>query len=673
MRTSFLFDPDQESPESLARRRELAEAILQRSSGSAPSNIGEGLSAIGQALGARIALNRAGKAEAAGRSKALESFNSIFGGGRTVDAVKTGSGSYEVPMPAGGDVIRAGLIKRGLPEHVADAFVLNFKDESNLNPGINEAKPIVPGSRGGFGLSQWTGDRRRNLEAFAGQRGVPVSDLDMQLDFLMTELQGPENDAFKAIMAEGDTGGAAAAIVNKFLRPAEQHRASREARYRRYGGAPAGMIDARPAPVNTGINPADYMDTRPAQPTGADPASFRQPLQLASADPNFNYAPQAPIQPRQRVADAMMSNAQPAQAKPTQMAQGGQGFDPRILEALSNPYLPEGHKRVLGAMLEQQMKQMYPDPAAALDMEYKRAQIGNMTSEQQDRDRRFGLDTQKFDSESADRTADNTRADRELEMKMQQAGMTDDLREYQFYADQEKASGREPIGLRDFMAEMKKAGATSVTVGGEVPDGELRKALDKGEGDLWTEYKKQGAISGSMGQDFQVLDELVKIAPQGILQGRLAEMFPGVSSAGDAFQSIVKRIAPTLRAPGSGATSDIEYQGMLDSLPKLRNQPEANAMIGEIMKAKAALNIERADIITEYQTGDISAAKARRMIADLDKRSILTPEMRAALAGIGAVPDAQQIETPKVGDIVEDYEFLGGDPADMKNWKKVTP
>lgn len=133
------------------------------------------------------------------------------------------------------DSIRSGLIARGLPSHVADAFIMNFQDESGLNPGINEANPIVPGSRGGFGLAQWTGPRRRALEQFASQRGAPASDTDTQLDFLMTELQGPESGAFQAIMSSPDTGSAAASIVNKFLRPAEQHRESRVAKYT--GGA----------------------------------------------------------------------------------------------------------------------------------------------------------------------------------------------------------------------------------------------------------------------------------------------------------------------------------------------------------------------------------------------------------------------------------------------------
>ncbi|MDF3607555.1 phage tail tip lysozyme [Paracoccus sp. DMF-8] len=124
-----------------------------------------------------------------------------------------------------------GLIQRGLPEHIAQGFLMNAQNESGLNPGINEAKPLVPGSRGGFGLLQWTGLRRRQLEAFAGQRGTAVSDPDMQMDFLMSELQGPEKSAWNRIQQATTPGEAGAAIVNAFLRPAEQHRARRERDY----------------------------------------------------------------------------------------------------------------------------------------------------------------------------------------------------------------------------------------------------------------------------------------------------------------------------------------------------------------------------------------------------------------------------------------------------------
>lgn len=130
-----------------------------------------------------------------------------------------------------GDWLIDGLAKRGMPPHIAEAFAWNFKDESGLNPGINEIAPLVPGSRGGFGLAQWTGSRRRALEGYAAERGMDVADPNLQMDFLMYELQGPEAAAGKAILGAADSRTAAAAIVNKFLRPAEENRARREAKY----------------------------------------------------------------------------------------------------------------------------------------------------------------------------------------------------------------------------------------------------------------------------------------------------------------------------------------------------------------------------------------------------------------------------------------------------------
>ena len=125
----------------------------------------------------------------------------------------------------------AGLVQRGMPLHIAQGFVTNFKDESGLNPGINEIAPIVPGSRGGFGLYQLTGPRRRQYEAWAAEKGMDLADPNAQLDFLMLELNTTEKGAWDKIKGTGTAGEAAAAIVNSFLRPAESHRASRASRY----------------------------------------------------------------------------------------------------------------------------------------------------------------------------------------------------------------------------------------------------------------------------------------------------------------------------------------------------------------------------------------------------------------------------------------------------------
>ena len=68
----------------------------------------------------------------------------------------------------------AGLVKRGVPQHVAEGVVMNFQDESGLNTGIQEKAPTS--GRGGFGLAQWTGPRRVALETYAAYQGKPIDE-----------------------------------------------------------------------------------------------------------------------------------------------------------------------------------------------------------------------------------------------------------------------------------------------------------------------------------------------------------------------------------------------------------------------------------------------------------------------------------------------------------------
>ncbi len=239
----FTIDPNS-TPEQIATKRALMQAIMPRFGSARYAGEGLGQLATGIAMGAQG--RKLDKIEGEGRDKANALFSGILGaasapqggfsvlGAPPVDPMSPEAIGADAMAAIGkgpGDRIKAGLVARGMPEHIADGFVMNFEDESGLNPGINEIAPIVPGSRGGFGLAQWTGPRRKALEAYAAERGKPVSDMDVQLDFLMTELQGPESAAWQAISGAKDAGEAGAAIVNEFLRPAEEHRARRVAEY----------------------------------------------------------------------------------------------------------------------------------------------------------------------------------------------------------------------------------------------------------------------------------------------------------------------------------------------------------------------------------------------------------------------------------------------------------
>lgn len=119
--------------------------------------------------------------------------------------------------------ILAGLQARGVPLHVAQGIVTGMRAESGLNPGINEIKPVVPGSRGGYGLNQWTGPRRVAYETFAKERGLPLDSLDAQLDFTMHEFKGPESRAWAALQGAKTPEEAAKLYETQFLRPGIPH------------------------------------------------------------------------------------------------------------------------------------------------------------------------------------------------------------------------------------------------------------------------------------------------------------------------------------------------------------------------------------------------------------------------------------------------------------------
>lgn len=156
--------------------------------------------------------------------------------------------------------ILAGLVQRGYPLHIAQGIVANLIAESGLNPGINEIAPLVPGSRGGYGLAQWTGPRRRQYEAFAAQRGVDPSDINAQLDFLDWELQNTERGAWDKLQGASDPIEAARIFSDSFLRPGIPHMD------RRLGEA------ARIAGMNYGPMPAEAMAGIPSQfPAQEDP------------------------------------------------------------------------------------------------------------------------------------------------------------------------------------------------------------------------------------------------------------------------------------------------------------------------------------------------------------------------------------------------------------------
>lgn len=107
MAASFIFDPTKgETPESIARQREVANLLAARLFSKAPQNVGEGINAIGQALIARSMQGDADAAQKAGMAGGQELYSGLFGGGAaTPAAAPTAPIASDVATPAGATTI----------------------------------------------------------------------------------------------------------------------------------------------------------------------------------------------------------------------------------------------------------------------------------------------------------------------------------------------------------------------------------------------------------------------------------------------------------------------------------------------------------------------------------------------------------------------------------------
>lgn len=128
------------------------------------------------------------------------------------------------------------LIKAGYSPQAASGVMGNIFAESGFKPEI-----IERGNGIGFGLCQWSYERRTRLEAFARSRHVDASNIDLQIEYLMGELTpgggcngyakyqfGGHEDDRNTWMNSNDPKEAARAFCNGFERPGIPHYEVRE-------------------------------------------------------------------------------------------------------------------------------------------------------------------------------------------------------------------------------------------------------------------------------------------------------------------------------------------------------------------------------------------------------------------------------------------------------------
>ena len=164
--------------------------------------------------------------------------------------------------------LTANLIKDfNLDLESALAIVGNAGHESGGFVSLQELKPLVKGSRGGYGIMQWTGPRRRDYEGYCARNNLKPSDMESNYKFLFVELKGSEGDrTLPALRAAKGLDAKVAVFSEKFLRPGIPHLDSRKVWARRAKEAWEKAPEAKEVPkVETPVvTPTKSVDPAPA-------------------------------------------------------------------------------------------------------------------------------------------------------------------------------------------------------------------------------------------------------------------------------------------------------------------------------------------------------------------------------------------------------------------------
>lgn len=115
----------------------------------------------------------------------------------------------------------------------AAAIIGNAGHESAGFDQLQELAPVVKGSRGGWGIMQWTGPRRRAAESYWGRNGYDPKDMLANYKWLWMELSGHDGTNEKRVIPKLKE---AASLEKKvevfcytFLRPGVLHMNNRKA------------------------------------------------------------------------------------------------------------------------------------------------------------------------------------------------------------------------------------------------------------------------------------------------------------------------------------------------------------------------------------------------------------------------------------------------------------
>lgn len=153
------------------------------------------------------------------------------------------------------------------------AIMGNAGCESAGFKSLQELRPVVAGSKGGYGIMQWTGPRRRLYEDYCSRNGLNPTDMMSNYKFLFVELSGGEGKGGKVLERVHTANTLEAKVevfMKEFLRPGVPNLQSRINWARIAQTAWQGQATVQPVSVEVPTPPVSapvQNETAPQSPT----------------------------------------------------------------------------------------------------------------------------------------------------------------------------------------------------------------------------------------------------------------------------------------------------------------------------------------------------------------------------------------------------------------------
>lgn len=211
--------------------------------------------------------------------------------------------------------------------------------------------------------------------------------------------------------------------------------------------------------------------------------------------------------------------------------------------------------------------------------------------------------------------------------------------------------------LFDYQKQLKEAGKPVTNIN-QQQESEFNKESGKLQAKRFDEMVQGGQTAGQMISDVSALRDIGSRITTGKTAEIAAALGPYAEALGikidglgdmQAYNAIVSRLAPQMRVSGSGATSDFEMKKFLEALPGLGKTPEGNEIISKTFEAIQQHKIAAADIASRAITGDLTRQEAEKQLRALPNPLELWKKTQ------GKAPTASPAAKPSIDDLIKKY------------------